>query len=141
MRRLIPLFLAPALLLGASACGSGTIVSPTAKEVVGTVPQESKGDPAEGKRLYTSLGCAGCHSLDGTPGAGPTFKGVAGSERTLEGGQTVTADDKYLLESITDPDKQILDGFQRGVMSAVVKPGQVSQSDARSLVAYIKTVK
>jgi cytochrome c551/c552 len=141
MRTGVPILFGLALLLGAAACGSGTVVSPTAKEVVGTLPEEGKGDPAEGKKLYTSLGCAGCHTLNGTPSAGPTFKGLADSERKLENGETVTADDKYLLESITDPDKQIADGFQRGIMSSVIKPGQVSQSDARSLVAFIKTVK
>jgi cytochrome c oxidase subunit 2 len=141
MRRVAPLAVALALVVGAAACGSGTVVSPTAREVVGTLPQQGQGDAAEGKRLYTSLGCQGCHTLNGDPSAGPTFKGLAGSERELDNGQTVTADDEYLLEAITDPDKQIVAGFQAGVMTAVVKPGQVSQSDARSLVAFIKTVK
>jgi cytochrome c oxidase subunit II len=130
-----------ALVLGAAACGSGTVVAPTAKTVVGTLPEAGKGNAAEGKKLYTSLGCQGCHTLDGTPSAGPTFKGLAGSERKLDDGKTVTADDAYLLESITDPDKQIVAGFQGGVMSSVIKPGQVSQTDAQSLVAFIKTVK
>jgi cytochrome c oxidase subunit 2 len=129
------------LVLGAAACGSGTIVAPTAKTVVGTLAKAGKGNAAEGRKLYTSLGCQGCHTLDGTPSAGPTFKGLAGSERKLDDGKTVTADDAYLLESITDPDKQIVAGFQGGVMSSVIKPGQVSQTDAQSLIAFIKTVK
>ena len=62
---------------------------------------------ATGKDLYTSLGCQGCHTLDGTKATGPTFKGLFGSKVKLASGQTVTADEAYLLESILDPDKQI----------------------------------
>lgn len=141
MRRIALLLVGLALVLGAAACGSGTIVAPTAKTVVGTLPEAGKGNAEEGEKLYTSLACQGCHTLDGTPSAGPTLKGLAGSERKLDSGESVTADDKYLLESITDPDKLIVAGFQPGVMTSVIKPGQVSQTDALSLVAFIKTVK
>ena len=51
------------------------------------------------------------------------------------------ADEDYLVESITDPDKQLASGYSAGIMSSVIKPGQVSQTDAKSLVAFIKTVK
>ena len=47
----------------------------------------------------------------------------------------------YLLESIVDPDKQIVAGYSPGIMSAVIKPGAVSQADAKALVAYIQTLK
>lgn len=140
MRRAALLLVALGLLFGLAACGSGTIAAPTGK-VIGTLPTEGKGNAAEGKKLYVSLACQACHSLDGAQSAGPTFKGLYGTERKLADGSTVTADDAYLLESITDPDKQIVAGFQPGIMSSTIKPGQVSQSDARSLVEFIKTVK
>jgi cytochrome c oxidase subunit 2 len=140
MRRAALLIVALGLLLGAAACGSGSVVSPTGK-VIGTLPTGGKGNAADGKKLYVSLGCQGCHSLDGAKGAGPTFKGLFGKQEKLTDGTTITADEKYLLESITDPDKQIAAGYQPGIMSAAIKPGQVSTSDARSLVEFIKTVK
>ena len=140
MRRAALLFVALGLLFGAVACGSGTIVAPTGR-VIGTLPSEGKGSAAEGKKLYVSLGCQGCHTLDGAKSAGPTFKGLYGSDRKLADGSTAKADDAYLLESITDPDKQIVAGFQPGIMSSAIKPGQVSQSDAKSLIEFIKTVK
>ena len=96
---------------------------------------------AKGKSLYTSLGCVGCHSIDGSKGPGPTFKGLFGRSTKLTNGQTVTADDAYILQSIMDPDKQIVEGFSPGVMSAVIKPGSVSQADAQALIAYIKSLK
>jgi len=93
---------------------------------------------ATGKDLYASLGCQGCHTIDGSKGTGPTFKGLFGSKVKLTSGQTVTADMAYLLEAILDPDKQIVQGYQPGVMSAVIPKGQVSQADAKKLVAFIK---
>lgn len=96
---------------------------------------------AKGKALYVARGCQACHSLNGTKGVGPTWKGLAGSQVKLANGQTVAANDAYLLESIEDPDKQIDAGYQRGVMSAVIKPGSVSEADAKALIAFIKSVK
>jgi mono/diheme cytochrome c family protein len=94
-----------------------------------------------GEGLYTSLGCQGCHSIDGSASSGPTFKGLFNSMVTLTNGQKVKADQQYLLESILDPDKQIVKGYQPGVMSAVIQKGQVPQDQAQSLVDYIKTLK
>jgi cytochrome c2 len=88
--------------------------------------------------LYASLGCQGCHTLDGSKSSGPTFKGLAGSKVQLANGQTVTADDAYLLESILDPDKQIVKGYQPGVMSSVIKPHTVPEDQAKQLVDFIK---
>ena len=99
------------------------------------------GDAAKGKALYTSLGCVGCHSLDGSKGTGPTFKGLYDQTTKLTNGQSVKADMAYLIESIVDPDKQIVAGYSPGIMSAVIKPGAVSQADAKALVAYIETLK
>lgn len=143
MRPVLPALLAFGLCLAAAACGSGTIVAPTAKTVIGPVPTTGGGQvsAAKGKKLYTSLGCQGCHTLDGSKSAGPTFKGLYEKQEKLTNGQTVKADEDYLVESITDPDKEIVAGYTPGVMSSVIKPGQVSQSDAQSLVAFIKTVK
>ena len=94
-----------------------------------------------GEGLYTSLGCQGCHSIDGSASSGPTFKGLFGSMVELTNGQKVKADEQHLLESILDPDKQIVKGYQPGVMSAVVPKGSVPEDQAQQLVNYIKTLK
>ena len=91
--------------------------------------------------LFMSLGCQGCHSIDGSSSSGPTVKGLFGSTETLANGQKVKVDEQYLLESILDPDKQIVKGYQPGVMSAVIQKGQVPQDQAQQLVDYIKTLK
>lgn len=98
---------------------------------------------AKGKSLFTSDGCSGCHSLSGAAGAGPTFKGLAGSTVTLTTGQSVGADDAYLERSIADPDAQVVKGFQKGLMSAAISSYGLAgkPADIRALVAFIKSQK
>ncbi len=98
---------------------------------------------ARGKTLYTGDGCSACHSLTGTAGAGPTFKGLAGGASTLATGKTVTADDAYLEQSITEPDAQIVKGYHPGIMSAAIAGHGLSgkPDDVRALVAFIKSQK
>lgn len=66
---------------------------------------------------------------------------AAGSQVELANGQTVAADNTYLLESILLPDKQIVKGFSPGSMSVRIYPGQISSAQAAALVAYIRTLK
>jgi mono/diheme cytochrome c family protein len=109
--------------------------------VAGTQPVGGPAPGGSGKDLYASLGCQGCHTLDGTKASGPSFKGLFDSKVTLTNGQTVTADEAYLLEAIIDPDKQIVQGYAPGVMTSVITKGQVSQADAKKLVQFIKAQK
>ena len=111
----------------------------TAKTTTGAAP--SGRNAANGKSLYSSLGCSNCHSLDGSKGVGPSFKGLYGSQVKLTNGKTVAASPAYLTQSIEDPDALIVQGYQPGIMSGVIKPHQVSQADANDLIAFIKTLK
>ena len=99
------------------------------------------GAGARGEELFSSDGCSACHSLNGTKGVGPTVKGLAGSRVELSDGSTVTADDTYLAKSITDPDAQIVVGYQKGVMTAGVSSFGLNSKpdDVDALVAFIKT--
>jgi cytochrome c oxidase subunit 2 len=95
---------------------------------------------ARGEQLWSSTGCAGCHSLDGAAGVGPTMKGLAGSSVTLDDGSTVTADDAYLERAIVDPDAQVSEGFEAGIMSGAVASQKFDTrpDDVAALVAFIK---
>jgi hypothetical protein len=95
---------------------------------------------ARGEELWASTGCAGCHSLDGSAGAGPTVQGLAGSMVTLDDGSTVTADDGYLARSITDPDAQISEGYAAGIMAGAVasQDFDTRPGDVDALVAFVK---
>ena len=78
--------------------------------------------------------------MDGSAGVGPTVQGLAGSSVTLDDGSSVTADDAYLAESITDPDAQVAEGFKAGIMTGAVASQKFGtrQQDVDALVAYIK---
>ena len=98
---------------------------------------------ARGKTLFSADGCAACHSLTGAPGAGPSLKGVAGETVTLSNGQTLTADDAYLEQSIADPNAKIVKGYAAGIMPAAIASFDLSgkPEDMRALVAFIKAQK
>ena len=48
-----------------AGCSGGKTVSPEPQTVEGTVPTtpQVKGDPAAGKKVFASAGCASCHTL------------------------------------------------------------------------------
>lgn len=98
---------------------------------------------ARGKSLFNTDSCAGCHSLSGATGVGPSLKGVAGSKVTLTSGQTITADDAYLERSIANPDAQVVKGYSAGAMSAAIASYNLSTKpdDIRALVAFMKSQK
>jgi cytochrome c oxidase subunit 2 len=95
---------------------------------------------AKGKTLVEQGGCGSCHSIDGSSGVGPTWKGLYGSQVELTTGKTVMADERYLITSITRPDAQIVSGYQPGVMAAAVPAGAISEADAAAIAAYIESL-
>ena len=124
----------------ASVAGTGAASHGAPPTVTGQTPGGGGGGlAATGGKLYESLGCSACHSLTGAKGTGPTFKGLYGSKVQLSNGQTVTADAGYLLQSILDPDKLIVKGYPKGIMSATIRPGSVSAAKAKALIAFIKS--
>lgn len=93
---------------------------------------------ARGEILSSDAGCIACHSADGTPGTGPTWKGVAGATRPLETGPSVTADDLYLFRSITDPGAQIVAGYDNVMVTTF--GDTLSDQEISDLVEYIKSL-
>jgi len=76
--------------------------------------QQGAGAEHAGKELLEKHGCLGCHSLDGTPKAGPTFKGIRGRPVIVVTGgkeRTVTVDEAYLRRSILEPNADVVKGF------------------------------
>lgn len=119
-----------------AAASPGTTVAAT---TVATTPALV----AHGKQLYSADGCSACHSLTAAAGAGPGFKGLAGSSVTLDNGETVSADDAYLARSIADPDAEIVKGYHAGIMGPAISTFGLAgkPDDVRALVAFIKSQK
>jgi cytochrome c oxidase subunit 2 len=93
-------------------------------------------DAGRGELLYQNAGCKACHSIDGSPLIGPTWRGVFGSIVELVGGTTVTANDEYIFNSIKNPNDQIVKGFAPGMPQFNLTDLQI-----KDLVEYIKTLK
>lgn len=96
------------------------------------------GEPPEvaGKQLYERFRCGSCHKRDGS-GTGPSLVGIYGRAVPLASGQTVTADEQYLRNSILDPASQIVAGH-RPVMPSF--RGQINESQTMKLIAYLKSL-
>lgn len=91
---------------------------------------------AAGARLYTQLGCSGCHGENSKVRA-PSLVGLWGKPVPLETGQIVMADDIYIHDSILQPMKQVVAGY------APVMPtyqGQLSEEEVFQLVTYLKSL-
>jgi cytochrome c2 len=94
----------------------------------------------KGKELFETKGCIGCHS-PGTETAGmygPPFKGLYGSMREMADGKILEANEAYLKESIMEPGKRIVKGYE-GEMPSF--QGILSESDLEALMLYIMYLK
>jgi cytochrome c oxidase subunit II len=100
---------------------------------------ESKALVDLGPKLLQSKGCLGCHSLDGSPKVGPTFKGLYGRKETVETGgreRSITADEAYIDQSIREPQGDIVKGYPP-VMPRI----PLTDDERKAIVAYLETVK
>jgi len=89
-----------------------------------------------GERLFTSLGCASCHSGN-ADSHGPSLAEVYGSKLQMANGSFVTVDDGFLRDTILNPSMHPVAGY------APIMPtyqGQISEDGLISLVEYIKNL-
>jgi cytochrome c oxidase subunit 2 len=92
--------------------------------------------PAQGEKLFSQLGCAGCHA-PGSKVLAPGLGGIFGKNVPLAGGGIVTVDENYLRDSILTPEKQVVAGY-RPIMPSFA--GRVDEADMLKLIAYIKSL-
>lgn len=95
----------------------------------------------KGLTLIKNNACIGCHSLDGVNLVGPTFKGLFNAERTVMVNGTekkMKADSVYLKDAIFDPDKEIVKGYNKGLMKSY-RP-LLKDEDVTEIINYLKTL-
>jgi len=90
-----------------------------------------------GQQLYQTLGCVSCHGANGEGGRGPALAGLFGNKVFLTNGQTLTADEGYIRESIENPQAKLVTGF--GPIMPTFQ-GQVSPEQLIQLMAFIKSL-
>lgn len=90
-----------------------------------------------GEALAKKNGCFQCHSVDGTTKIGPTWKNLFGHSGRFVDGQSYTADEDYIRESILYPNKHIVAGFAPGMPSYL---GKLSDRDITAIINYMKSI-
>jgi cytochrome c oxidase subunit II len=83
------------------------------------------------------FGCAQCHTINGAPSVGPSFKDAFGRERLFTDGTKISADSTYLVESILSSNARTVQGFEPVMPSFA---GQIDERQAASIVTYIKSI-
>ncbi len=91
-----------------------------------------------GKKVANEMGCMACHSTDGSVVIGPSWKALYGTTVLLTGGKKVAVDDDYLRRSVLQPNEEIVDGFQTGLMPSY--EGAISNENLSDLIEYIKSL-
>ena len=102
-------------------------------------PEEQKMPlPELGKMVYENMGCATCHSIDGTRGQGPSWRGIFGTTRQFNDGTSAVADENYIRQSIMDPHSQVVQGYEP-VMPTY--KGLLRDRQVLGVIEYIKQLK
>ena len=109
-----------------------------AAQVAANTAAEASGvpDASRGQKIYETSGCKACHSIDGSPLVGPTWKGLWGDAVELEDGTTLEGDEAYIVESIREPNAKIVKGFAPGMPQFNLSDKQIAD-----LIEFIKTLK
>jgi len=92
-----------------------------------------------GEKLFTKMACIGCHS----PGTrtdglyGPPFQDLYGSVQEFNDGSSQKVDDAYLRESILEPNKKVVKGYEAEMPSFI---GILNDVEISSIILYIKSL-
>lgn len=90
-----------------------------------------------GEKLSVEMGCMGCHNTTGaTGGVAPTWRGLFGNSRSFTDGTTREADENYIIQSVLEPQSQVVQGFTTANMP-VYNP---TENRRLALVAYIRSL-
>jgi cytochrome c oxidase subunit 2 len=89
-----------------------------------------------GRELYTRYGCNGCHDQPSFIHA-PSLANVYQQRVPLQDGRIVRADDQYLRDSILQPEKDIVAGYQPIMPSF---QGVIPEGDLLELLSYLRSL-
>ncbi|MBI4419020.1 MAG: c-type cytochrome, partial [Ignavibacteriales bacterium] len=91
---------------------------------------------SKGEQLFARFGCLTCHSQVSQE-RGPSLHGLFGSTVRLADGSTVTADERYIRESIVSPNAALVAGY-KPLMPTYAQ--QISQEQLFQIIEYIKSL-
>jgi cytochrome c oxidase subunit 2 len=91
----------------------------------------------EGRKTFLKYRCVSCHSADEGARA-PVLEGLFGKKVRLRDGRTVVADEAYLRESMLQPSKKVVAGYE-DIMPSF--QGQLDEEDVIQLIAWIQSLR
>jgi cytochrome c oxidase subunit 2 len=108
----------------------------------GMMAKAGAAEPAlAAEELLGVKGCLACHTTDGKPLVGPTFKGMFGKKEKVqtEGKEReIVVDEAHIRKSLIEPQSDIVVGFPP-IMPT--QEGLVSEEEIRQIIAYLKELK
>jgi cytochrome c oxidase subunit II len=90
-----------------------------------------------GRLVYENKGCATCHSIDGTKGQGPSFKGIWGTKVKGTDGKEYDVDANYVRQSVLYPQAVVVQGFEP-IMPTF--QGLLREREILGVIEYIKSL-
>ncbi len=131
-------------LLCAEYCGTdhsqmrGSITVMRQEEYATWLTRQPEGDDLahEGASLFVAQGCSGCHAGSSSVHA-PRLDGLYGRTVQLSDGRQVKADDAYIRDSILQPKRDIVVGYEPVMPSF---KGLLDDGEIQSLTAYIRSL-
>lgn len=95
----------------------------------------------KGAELIQVKGCTACHSTDGTPKIGPTFKDILGKKETVirDGKEReIVVDEAFIKQTLLQPELDRVKGFPPIMPS---QKGLLTDKEIDEIIEYIKTLK
>lgn len=131
-------------LLCAEYCGTnhsmmrGKIIVMRQEDYARWLTEQPEGDDLahEGAKLFIAQGCSGCHANSSSVHA-PRLDGVYGRDVHLSDGRTIKADDAYIRDSMLQPKRDIVAGYEPIMPSF---KGLLDDGEIQSLTAYIRSL-
>ena len=97
---------------------------------------ETQSLAAAGEAVFRAQGCSGCHGANSAVHA-PSLDGLYGRQIPLQDGSFVTADERYIRDSILRPSAEIAAGYAPIMPSFA---GRIEEDEMTALIAYIKSL-
>ena len=131
-------------LLCAEYCGTnhsmmrGKIIVMRQEDYARWLTEQPEGDDLahEGAKLFIAQGCSGCHANSSSVHA-PRLDGVYDRDVHLSDGRTIKADDAYIRDSMLQPKRDIVAGYEPIMPSF---KGLLDDGEIQSLTAYIRSL-
>ena len=108
--------------------------------------RSSKATPTAGTTDLVSLGrtfaaqhgCFNCHTTDGRRHVGPSWASLYGHVERMQDGAMVKADPAYITESMMDPRKRVVEGYQPVMPSF---QGEITPPETAAIIEFIRSLR